>query len=83
MLTGYFYMNKINDFAKTLLYKQFLKYFVWSKKDKIWILKKNVIRRIVTTNPSKGEIYYLKLLLNHIKGATSFADLKTVNIVLA
>ena len=29
-----------------------------------------------TTNPSQGEQHYLQLLLHHILGATSFADLK-------
>ena len=29
--------------------------------------------------PSEGERYYLRILLTHIKGATSFNNLKTIN----
>ncbi|KAG6705369.1 hypothetical protein I3842_07G176100 [Carya illinoinensis] len=41
--------------------------------------KKTIIGRIVTANPFEGERYYLRMLLNHIRGATSFEKLRTVN----
>ncbi|KAL5583490.1 hypothetical protein UlMin_015932 [Ulmus minor] len=84
MLTEYFNMNKTNEKAKTLLYNQFPEHFVWNQRDKFWMPRKkgHVIGRIVTTNPSEGERYYLRLLLNHIRGATCFQDLRIVNNVL-
>ena len=41
--------------------------------------KKNtrVIERINTANPAEGERFFLRLLLNHIAGPTSFDDLLT------
>lgn len=33
-------------------------------------------------HPSAGERYYLRMLLNVVKGATSFEDIRTVNGVL-
>ncbi|KAL5575313.1 hypothetical protein UlMin_017012 [Ulmus minor] len=84
MLTEYFHMNKTDKKARCLLYKQFPEHFVWSKRDKLWFPRKKhyAIGRVVTANPIEGERYYLRLLLNHIRGITSFEDLKTVNGVL-
>ncbi|KAL5572066.1 hypothetical protein UlMin_021663 [Ulmus minor] len=84
MLTEYFHMNKTDKKARCLLYKQFPEHFVWSKRDKLWFPRKKhyAIGRVVTANPTEGERYYLRLLLNHIRGITSFEDLKIVNGVL-
>ncbi|XP_022843113.1 uncharacterized protein LOC111366630 [Olea europaea var. sylvestris] len=41
--------------------------------------KQIVVGRIVSVNLSEGERYFLRLLLNHIRGPTSFDDLKTFN----
>jgi hypothetical protein len=37
------------------------------------------VGRIVTAHPAEGERYYLRVLLNHVLGATSYNDLKTVD----
>jgi hypothetical protein len=36
----------------------------------------------VTANPAEGERYFLRVLLNHVAGSTSFQDLKIVDGVL-
>ena len=38
-----------------------------------------VIGRINSANPKEGERFYLRLLLNHVKGPTSFEDLLTID----
>lgn len=84
MLIEFLVMNKINDKAKKLLYKEFPEHFIWNQQDKICTIRKkkcNVIDRIVTVNPIDSERYYLRLLLNHIRGATSFQHLKNVNSI--
>lgn len=48
---------------------------MWVKRSR----KTNVIGRIYAVNPTQTELYRLRLLLLHVKGATSFADLRTVN----
>lgn len=77
MLTEYFRMNQTNKKAQKILYNEFPEHFVWNQRNKLWTPRKqrNVIGRIVVTN-------YLHLMLNHLKGATSFLDLKTINGVI-
>ncbi|XP_027088739.1 uncharacterized protein [Coffea arabica] len=62
------------------LYREFPQYFVWSPKYKKWTERKRrkVIGRMVTVSPADGERYYLRLLLNHVHGPTSFDDILTV-----
>ncbi|KAG2694740.1 hypothetical protein I3760_08G159300 [Carya illinoinensis] len=45
--------------------------------------KKTVIGWIVTANPFESERYYLRILLNHIKGPLSFDHIKTVDGIIA
>nr|XP_016507198.1 PREDICTED: uncharacterized protein LOC107824907 [Nicotiana tabacum] len=83
MLTEFFYMNDSDEDAKelNLLYKEFPEYFVWSSSDKFWARrqKRCAVGRIVTCHPIEGERYYLRLLLMHVRGWTSYKDLLTVN----
>jgi ATP-dependent DNA helicase PIF1 len=37
------------------------------------------VGRIVSAHPVEGERYYLLVLLNHVTGATSYVDLRTVD----
>lgn len=81
MLTEFFRMNEVNEFVRTLLYRDFPTHFVWNATGKTWTPKKQhiVIGRIVTVNPSEGERYLLRVLPNHIKGPTSYDSFKTLN----
>ncbi|KAL0295330.1 UNVERIFIED_CONTAM: hypothetical protein Scaly_3106200 [Sesamum calycinum] len=67
--------------ARKYLYREFPEHYVWDKQDRCWRerKKRDVIGRISGVNPIEGERYYLRLLLNHIRGSTSFQDLVTVN----
>lgn len=37
------------------------------------------IGRLYNVHPSSCELYYLRFLINHLKGPTSFKDILTVN----
>ena len=80
MLTEYFKANQDHPWARHILYKDFPGSFTWQKGKKYW--KPRVegyqIGRIVSANPAEGERYYLRVLLNHVPGKTSFEDLLTV-----
>ncbi|KAK9669431.1 hypothetical protein RND81_13G129500 [Saponaria officinalis] len=59
--------------------------FVWKKKRREWIPRQRgfSIGRIYHIFPGSGERYYLRTLLNFVKGPTSFEDIRTINGVLA
>lgn len=75
-------MNSSNKVVKEkrLLYRNFREHFVWNKQTRVWKLRErgDVIGRIITANPCEGERYYLRMLLNHVPGPTSYSNLRTV-----
>ena len=81
MLIEYYAMNDKSPEARNLLYQQFPEQFVWYSTDQIWNARKRgfVIGRIVTVNLSEGDRYFLRLILNHVRGATCQEDLKVVD----
>jgi hypothetical protein len=84
MLTEYFKMNIQDPNARQYLYREFLEHYIWVKSGKYWKLRKQrfQIGRLVYANPSKGCRYYLRILLNHVRGATSYETLRTVRDVV-
>ncbi|PKU74979.1 hypothetical protein MA16_Dca020189 [Dendrobium catenatum] len=81
MLIEFFNLNKIDSEAKKYLYREIPEKYVWDKTNKIWKRRKKYeqIGRVNTTNPSDGERDYLRILLNHVYGPTSFSDLLQVH----
>ena len=82
MLTEFFTMNTIDADARQYLYREFPEHYCWNRNSKSWrrrISHKKVIGRIYTVSPSEGERFYLRVILNHVKGPTEFQDLLTVN----
>lgn len=84
MLTEWFELNKHDNESRSLTYAQIPSHFVWHSTERCWAKRKrgNRIGRIMYVHPSAGERYYLRMLLNVVKGATSFEDIRTVNGVL-
>ncbi|XP_021974979.1 uncharacterized protein LOC110870088 [Helianthus annuus] len=82
MFTQWMNCNKVDEFARTLRYVQFPGYYIWNAKNRKWNRRKHPygsIGRIHYVPPSLGDCYYLRILLNHIKGPTCFEDIKTVD----
>ncbi|KAH7657562.1 DNA helicase protein [Dioscorea alata] len=84
MFTEWMATNKLDERGRSLLYTDFPTKFTWYKKEKRWKYRMNgrSIGRIIYIHPSAGELYYLRLLLNEIKGARSYVDLRTINNVV-
>ncbi|KAK9705328.1 hypothetical protein RND81_07G048700 [Saponaria officinalis] len=67
--------------ARHLTYVEFPTKFVWNKEIRQWTPRKQrfTIGRIYHIPPNSGEKYYLRVLLNHVKGPTSFEDIRTID----
>lgn len=84
MLTAYFEKNRTDETARGILYRDFPEFYTWQAQGKVWQkrVRRDTLRqigRIVAANPAEGERYYLRVLLNHVAGATSFECLRTVD----
>ena len=84
-LTGYFEYVRLNPgdaVAKTLRYVDFPEHYVWDSKHKQWNRRQNrvySVGRVFNAGIKDMERYCLRLLLNTVKGATSFEFLCTVD----
>ncbi|XP_041999880.1 uncharacterized protein LOC121749372 [Salvia splendens] len=76
---GWMDANKIYSEGRGLTYGEFPTKFVW--KTDHWQPRKQrfSIGRLFYVAPDSGDIYYLRCLLNIVKGATSYEDIKRVN----
>lgn len=89
-LTEFFNICQNDEFARTLYYSDVPKYYVWQNKkwqrrkmgrrivDHPGVFEANILGRMYTVSPNSGELYFLRLLLHHVKGPNSFESLRTV-----
>ncbi|XP_026397270.1 uncharacterized protein LOC113292602 [Papaver somniferum] len=67
--------------ARDLTYVDFPKDFIWCKKKKEWWERQrgSKIGGVYYVSPACGERYYLRILLNIVKGPQSYGDILTFN----
>ncbi|XP_074299578.1 uncharacterized protein LOC141630708 [Silene latifolia] len=67
--------------AKDLLYCKFPTKFVWNKDQREWTLRKQnfKIGRLQHVPPTCGELYFMRTMLNHVKGPKSYEDIRRAN----
>lgn len=84
MFTAWFDANKKYESAKELAYIDMPNKFVWKKDIREWHPRKRgfSIGRIFFIPPGSGEVYYLRCLLNVVRGPTSFEDIKSFQGVI-
>ncbi|XP_071740051.1 uncharacterized protein [Rutidosis leptorrhynchoides] len=73
--------KQTNEDARQLTYVEFPTKFVWNKDTKVWTARKRFtgsIGRIHLVSPQAGELFYLRILLNKVKGPKSYEDIRTV-----
>jgi hypothetical protein len=81
MLTEWFKINQESEVAQNLTFDQFPQQWVWNRKLKQWTMRKKgfAIGHMYYALPTLGERYYLRMLLNCVKGATSYEHLQIMN----
>ncbi|XP_009803962.2 uncharacterized protein [Nicotiana sylvestris] len=79
--TEWFEANKKYTEARELTYSDFPTHFVWNSRDKTWTKRRNgnVVGRIYFAHPAIGEHFYMRMLLNFVKGCTSFESIRRIN----
>ncbi|XP_065675717.1 uncharacterized protein LOC136091925 [Hydra vulgaris] len=81
-LTAWFKLNTENERAHCYSYVHIPYHFIFDDKHCKWKVRQRggnkVILRMYKVNPT-GELFFLRLLLLHAKGATSWEDVRTVN----
>jgi hypothetical protein len=84
MLTEWFTRNRIDHEARQLYYSEFPHKYIWDPGQKEWIPRSKgfSLGRLTYVHPASGELYFLRLLLNHVRGALSFDYLKNVSGVV-
>nr|GFB84183.1 hypothetical protein [Tanacetum cinerariifolium] len=77
-------LNQTDTFARTLLYVEIPKFYVWNQKQRIWTRRKQSksLGRIHHVPLSWGELYYLRAILRKVRGPMEWDDLKKVDDVL-
>uniref|UniRef100_UPI00358E1C01 uncharacterized protein n=1 Tax=Myxine glutinosa TaxID=7769 RepID=UPI00358E1C01 len=82
-LTAWFQLNQRDPEARSYLYHDIPKYYVFEDGRKTWKLRRRggnkVIGRMVSASPMDIECFHLRVLLLHCPGKTSFEDLRTVD----
>ncbi|XP_019161024.1 PREDICTED: uncharacterized protein LOC109157627 [Ipomoea nil] len=81
MFTAWFEANKKYAAGRQLTYSQMPTKFVWKNDKREWQPRQRnwAIGRIFYVPPNIGEIFYLRCLLNIVRGPTSFDEIKKVD----
>ncbi|XP_076923251.1 uncharacterized protein LOC143585322 [Bidens hawaiensis] len=81
MFTAWMKCNQKYANACKLSYVEFPTEFVWHALPRRWEPRKSgfFIGRIHPVSPAAGEAYFLRILLNKVKGPRSFEEIRTVN----
>jgi len=82
-LTAWFRLNQQMEAARQYLYAEIPIHFVWNSANHEWIPRQQrgqfKLTRLHSVSPRQRELFFLRILLLNVRGATSFQNLRTVN----
>ncbi|KAJ8909484.1 hypothetical protein NQ315_007932 [Exocentrus adspersus] len=83
-LEAWFELNRRSADSRQYRYFEIPEHYVWENRNAQWNPRRQVSKAIgciaeVTPTAANRELYFLRLLLRHVPGASSFEDLRTVN----
>jgi ATP-dependent DNA helicase PIF1 len=82
MLTDGFNLNSVDPEDNELTYIEIPEHYVYCEQSRQWkkrVYKTKTIGRLPILNIGHGEKWFLRFLLLHVKGASSFQALKILN----
>ncbi|KAM0064559.1 putative DNA helicase [Helianthus debilis subsp. tardiflorus] len=81
MFLSWMKCNERKEEARELTYVEFPTQFVWKPKERSWEPRQTgfSVGRIHSVSPAFGEAYFLRILLNKVRGPRSFEEIRTVN----
>ena len=83
-LTHWFRYNHLYEDGHSYTYAQFPTHYTYTKqggwKNRVKFGTFPALGRIYFISRKSGELFYLRMLLNHVKGAKSYVDLRTVPV---
>jgi PIF1-like helicase/Helitron helicase-like domain at N-terminus len=80
-LKSWFELNRVDAFARTLLYVQIPEYYTWNSSQSMWCRRKSThkcLGRLYPADFSNRERWALRTLLQHARGCKCADDLRTV-----
>ena len=82
-LTAWFKLNIEDPNAHQFLYIEIPHHYVFNNRGKRWVKRQRggdrIISRMYSVSPADPEKFFLRMLLLHVPGATSYDNLKTVS----
>ena len=84
-LDDYFDLNRRDPSMRNHLYKDIVNFYWWNAQNRQWTPRRDPTRaskaigRIYYIHPRQTELFHIKILLLHVRGKTSFEDLRTVD----
>ncbi|XP_019058078.1 PREDICTED: uncharacterized protein LOC104814022 [Tarenaya hassleriana] len=79
MFTEWMNTNNQYEEARGLTYVEFPTKYVWNNTGKYWTQRKQGfnVGRVVNIHPAAGELYYLRMLINIVKGPRNYDEIYT------